>query len=90
MENIAEHELEQPREGRITKSVEKWTATVPSMAYLGLAVGSMAASAALATLSRKKGWANFVGLWVPTILILGLYNKLVKIEGSDAQEKTLH
>jgi len=25
----------------------------------------------------------FVGQWVPTILILGLYNKLVKQHGSD-------
>jgi hypothetical protein len=27
--------------------------------------------------------ANFVGQWAPTFLILGLYNKLVKLEGSD-------
>jgi hypothetical protein len=26
----------------------------------------------------RKTWANFVGQWVPTILILGIYNKLVK------------
>ena len=25
----------------------------------------------------------FVGQWAPTILILGLYNKLVKVAGSD-------
>ena len=27
--------------------------------------------------------AEFIGHWVPTILILGLYNKLVKLQGSD-------
>jgi hypothetical protein len=27
--------------------------------------------------------ALFVGQWAPTILILGLYNKLVKQHGSD-------
>ncbi len=27
--------------------------------------------------------AEFIGQWVPTILILGLYNKLVKLQGSD-------
>jgi len=25
----------------------------------------------------------FIGQWVPTLLILGLYNKLVKVAGSD-------
>jgi hypothetical protein len=27
--------------------------------------------------------ALFVGQWAPTLLILGLYNKLVKVAGSD-------
>jgi len=27
--------------------------------------------------------ANFVGQWAPTVLILGLYNKMVKLHGSD-------
>lgn len=27
--------------------------------------------------------ATFIGQWVPTILIFGLYNKLVKVAGSD-------
>ena len=35
--------------------------------------------------SRKNDTANFIGQWVPTILILGLYNKLVKLEGSDGR-----
>jgi hypothetical protein len=25
----------------------------------------------------------FIGQWAPTLLILGLYNKLVKVAGSD-------
>ena len=29
--------------------------------------------------------ANFVGQWAPTFLILGLYNKIVKLQGSDGQ-----
>jgi hypothetical protein len=28
--------------------------------------------------------ANFVGQWAPTFLILGLYNKMVKLHGSDS------
>jgi len=31
----------------------------------------------------RKVERNFVGQWAPTILILGLYNKIVKVAGSD-------
>jgi len=34
-------------------------------------------------IAGRKNLANFVGQWVPTILIVGLYNKLVKVEGSE-------
>jgi hypothetical protein len=27
--------------------------------------------------------ASFVGLWVPSLLLLGLYNKIVKVAGSE-------
>jgi hypothetical protein len=33
--------------------------------------------------SGKKHASAFVGQWAPTVLILGLYNKLVKQLGSD-------
>ena len=33
----------------------------------------------------KNETANFIGQWAPTILIMGLYNKLVKLEGSDGR-----
>lgn len=75
------------REGTFTKMIEKQTSKVPSMVYLGLAVGSIALSAGLAMSEKRKGWANFVGLWVPSLLLLGVYNKIVKIEGSDQGEK---
>jgi ElaB/YqjD/DUF883 family membrane-anchored ribosome-binding protein len=69
-------------EGRVTKMIESFTARVPSGTYLGLALGAMAASAVLRTAGRKED-ANFVGEWVPTILIMGLYNKLVRLQGSE-------
>jgi hypothetical protein len=65
------------QEGYTTSMVEQRTSKVPSMAWLGLAVGSMAASAAL-MLSGRKQIANFVGQWAPTLLIIGVYNKLAK------------
>lgn len=64
-------------EDRATETVERQTAKVPSLAFLGLAVGAMAASAAL-VLSGRKQLGNFVGQWAPSILIMGLYNKLAK------------
>lgn len=67
------------KEGRMTRKVEHKTSKVPSMTFFGLAVGSMVASAAL-MLSERKQLANFVGQWAPTILIIGLYSKIVKVE----------
>ncbi len=69
-------------EGEMTKAIEYYTSQVPSGAYLSLAIGSIGLSLGLRLLGQKNA-ANFVGHWVPTILILGLYNKLVKLEGSE-------
>lgn len=69
-------------EGTMTKSIEEITTQIPSGTFLTLAVGSIGLSLAL-QLSGRKHAANFVGQWVPTILLLGLYNKLVKLEGSE-------
>jgi len=73
------------REDTVTKTIESGTAAIPSVAFLGLAFGSMALSLALMAAGRRNA-ANFVGQWAPTILIMGLYNKLVKQRGSDRDE----
>lgn len=67
-------------EGRVTRMVERQTGKVPSLVYFNLAVSSMILSAGLAIYGRRKEFANFVGLWAPTFLLMGIYNKLVKIE----------
>lgn len=72
-----------PVEGEMTKAIERQTAKIPSIGFLGLAVGSMVASATLAFVAQRKELANFVGLWAPSLLLIGIYNKLVKLEGSD-------
>jgi len=72
----------QHREGTVTKGIEHFTSQVPSGTYLSLAIGSIGLSLALQLAGRKHA-AEFVGHWVPTILILGLYYKLVKLEGSE-------
>lgn len=72
----------QHEEGTITKAIEHYTSMVPSGAYLSLAIGSIGLAAVMKMAGRDKD-AEFIGHWVPTILILGLYNKLVKLQGSD-------
>lgn len=32
---------------------------------------------------QRAPLATFVGQWVPTLLLLGIYNKIVKVAGSD-------
>jgi hypothetical protein len=64
-------------EDRATETVGRQTSKVPSLTFLGLAVGAMAASAALVVTGRTQ-LGNFVGQWAPSILIMGLYNKLAK------------
>jgi hypothetical protein len=71
------------REDRFTGAIESQTSKLPSTAYLGAALGCVAGSAILKAIGEDE-WALFVGQWVPTILIMGLYNKLVKQMGSDA------
>jgi len=76
---VAPHEHE---EGAITRGIEHVTSTAPSGLYLSLAVACMGTSALL-HISGRKHDALFVGQWVPSILIMGLYNKLVRVAGSD-------
>jgi len=70
------------REGPVARSIEEQTAKLPSDLFLWAALGSMAVSATLQLLGRQKV-SLFVGQWAPSFLLLGLYNKLVKLEGHD-------
>jgi hypothetical protein len=70
------------REGRVARAIEQQTAKLPSDAFLWAAVGSMGLSLALEIMGEERK-ANFVGHWAPTLLIFGLYNKIVKLQGSD-------
>ncbi|MFO0800049.1 MAG: hypothetical protein U0804_21465 [Gemmataceae bacterium] len=69
-------------EGPVARHIEEYTARLPSDAFLWAGGASIVASATLHLLGRKDD-AQFVGHWAPTLLILGLYNKLVKVAGSD-------
>lgn len=74
-------------EGKIARGIESKTAELPSDLFLWAAAGSIVGSLAL-KISGRDNEAVFVGQWAPTFLILGLYNKLVKIEGHDALSRT--
>jgi hypothetical protein len=70
------------REGVVARTIEQQTAKLPSDTFLWLAGGSIATSLALKIMGRDTD-ALFVGQWAPTFLILGLYNKIVKVAGID-------
>ena len=61
----------------LTRVVEQQTAKIPSSWFLIAALGSLGASLAL-ELAGSDRWSKFVGMWAPTLLITGVYNKLVK------------
>ena len=73
-------------EDSFTKAVEDYTAEIPSSAYLGVALGAMALSLVCQATGQGK-WGNFIAQWVPTWLIIGVYNKLVKLEGHDQHDR---
>jgi hypothetical protein len=73
-------------EDEFTKSIEDYTGAIPSSAFLGVAIGAMALSLMFQATGKGK-WGNFVAQWVPTWLIFGLYNKLVKLEGHDSSDR---
>jgi hypothetical protein len=75
-----------PTEDEVTKTIEEYTASIPSSAYLGVAVGAMGLSLFCQVAGRGK-WGNFIAQWVPTWLIIGLYNKVVKLEGHDQTDR---
>jgi hypothetical protein len=83
---ISEYSDTPIHEGGFTKRLEQQTAKIPSGGFLSLAVGSILISAALA-IFKKKDTANFVGLWGPSFLLFGIYNKLVKQLGSDKEDR---
>jgi len=69
-------------EGTVARAIEQQTAKLPSDTFLWMATGSIATSLMLKMMGKDHA-ALFVGQWAPTFLILGLYNKLVKLMGSD-------
>ena len=84
MENIIDNT--QHKEGKVARTIEEQTAKLPSDLFLWAALGSMAVSLGL-KLAGKDHKALFVGQWAAPFLLLGVYNKIVKLEGHDQEDK---
>jgi hypothetical protein len=67
-------------ESTMTRLIERQTAKIPSDVFLFLALGALGASLAF-ELAGKRRLSRFVGMWPPTLLTMGVYNKLVKSLG---------
>ena len=87
------------REGPIARTIERQTSRIPSDLFLWAAGAAVVASLAFEVFGMVRGrhrvrrmmggtntsapLAGFVGMWVPSLLLLGVYNKIVKVAGSD-------
>ncbi len=86
------------REGTVARTIERQTARIPSDLFLWGAVGTIALSLIGQVMqpkrmtffnmpSRSGQLSLWVGQWTHTLLLLGIYNKIVKVIGaSDRQE----
>jgi len=82
MQQAPTNEAQRHTEGPIARGIEEYTAQLPSDTFLWAAGASIVGSLALMANGNKQG-ALFVGQWAPTFLLLGIYNKIVKVAGTD-------
>ncbi|MEX2176244.1 MAG: hypothetical protein WD872_17920 [Pirellulaceae bacterium] len=75
-------EAQQHSEGYVARTIEEQTAKLPSDVFLWAAVASMGISLFLQSSGRRQD-SLFIGQWAPAFLLMGLYNKVVKVAGSD-------
>jgi hypothetical protein len=70
------------KEGKVAKAIEEQTAKLPSDLFLWTAIGAMVLALS-SKIIGKDHLGLFLGQWASPLLIMGLYNKLVKLEGHD-------
>lgn len=69
------------RESLLTRLIEHQTAKVPSHVFLFASLCSMGLSLTEQLRGRDRS-SRFFGMWVTPLLMMGLYNKLVKTFGA--------
>ncbi len=62
---------------RPIEALENQAKKVPANVFLWAALGSIATSAIL-QFTKKRHLSLFVGEWVPTLLLFGVYNKVAR------------
>jgi hypothetical protein len=67
-------------EGSLTRLIEQQTAKLPSDVFLVAALLSMGAGLLLELTGRQRA-SRFIGQWPGPLLVMGVYNKLVKVLG---------
>ncbi len=72
---------EEHGENRATLLVEHQAAKIPSDLFLFLALAAMATSLVLEIAGRRRP-SRFIGMWPGPLLVMGVYNKLVKTLGA--------
>ncbi len=73
------------KEGQVAKTIEEQTAKIPSDVFLWSAFAFMGVSLAL-KIAGKNSEELFVGQWPAPLLLFGIYNKIVKTQGSDRDD----
>lgn len=73
-------------EGTVARTIEGQTAKLPSDVWLWATFGAMGVSLGL-QLAERKHESLFIGQWAAPFLLFGVYNKLVKIAGSDRSDE---
>jgi hypothetical protein len=68
-------------EGDLARLIEQQTAKIPSHWFLIGAFGAMGLSLGLELAGRRRE-GRFVGQWPTPLLIMGIYNKIVKTLGT--------
>ena len=69
------------REGILARMVEQQTAKIPSHIFLLASFMAMGGSL-IAEVEGRERTSRFLGMWVAPLLIMGVYNKMVKILGT--------
>lgn len=77
IQEAAEHS-----EGALARTIEQQTAKLPSDVFMWASFASMAVSLGLQW-SGRRAESLFIGQWAAPFLLFGIYNKLVKVGGSD-------
>lgn len=81
---MANNQNPEHKEGKVAKAIEEQTAKLPSDIFLWASLGSMGLSLTYHMLGKKHS-SLFFGQWAAPFLLLGLYNKIVKLQGHDNQ-----